>query len=79
MPSIHTLRPIADWGDGAAYESPHIQGVYMVLVRKLVDERGYFFESFRRSWLPGIAEMVQGMFRSRRRACSAGARPPSAG
>jgi dTDP-4-dehydrorhamnose 3,5-epimerase len=60
MQSAHTLRTVADWGDRAAHESPHIQGVYIVLVRKLVDERGHFFESFRRTWLPGIGEMVQG-------------------
>src|SRR6476469_6040337 len=42
-------------------ESERISGVYVVSLRAFTDERGYFFESFRRSWLPpGTAEMVQG-------------------
>ena len=44
-----------------ARESEHIRGVYVVPLRAVTDDRGYFFESFRRSWLPaGIPEMVQG-------------------
>jgi dTDP-4-dehydrorhamnose 3,5-epimerase len=44
-----------------ARESERIRGVYFVRLRAFADDRGYFFESFRRSWLPpGTAEMVQG-------------------
>lgn len=44
-----------------ARESEQIRGVYIVPLRAATDERGYFFESFRRSWLPpGVPEMVQG-------------------
>jgi dTDP-4-dehydrorhamnose 3,5-epimerase len=44
-----------------ARESERIRGVYLVRLQAVPDDRGYFFESFRRSWLPpGNAEMVQG-------------------
>jgi dTDP-4-dehydrorhamnose 3,5-epimerase len=44
-----------------SHESERIRGVYVVSLRALTDDRGYFFESFRRSWLPpGTPEMVQG-------------------
>jgi dTDP-4-dehydrorhamnose 3,5-epimerase len=44
-----------------AHESDRIRGVYVVPLRASADARGYFFESYRRSWLPpGIPEMVQG-------------------
>ena len=44
-----------------AHESERIRGVYVVSLRAFSDDRGYFFESFRRSWLPpGTPEMVQG-------------------
>lgn len=43
-----------------AHESEHIRGVFIVPLRAFADERGYFFESFRRSWLPpGTPEMLQ--------------------
>ncbi|HEY7375378.1 MAG TPA: dTDP-4-dehydrorhamnose 3,5-epimerase family protein, partial [Polyangia bacterium] len=46
---------------GPARESERIKGVYIVPLRSFADDRGYFFESFRKSWLPGItAEMIQG-------------------
>jgi dTDP-4-dehydrorhamnose 3,5-epimerase len=42
-------------------ESEQIRGVYLVPLRAFTDDRGYFFESFRRSWLPpGTPDMVQG-------------------
>ena len=41
-------------------ESPHIRGVYCVPLQVVGDERGYFFESFRQSWLPALPAMVQG-------------------
>ena len=46
---------------GPARESDRIKGVYIVPLKSFADDRGYFFESFRKSWLPGIdAEMIQG-------------------
>jgi dTDP-4-dehydrorhamnose 3,5-epimerase len=42
-----------------AQESKLIAGVYVVPLREVADERGSFFESFRRSWIPGAREMVQ--------------------
>jgi dTDP-4-dehydrorhamnose 3,5-epimerase len=41
-------------------ESKRIVGVHIVPLRPFSDERGWFFESFRRSWVPGIRDMVQG-------------------
>ena len=46
--------------DTPALESERIRGVYVVPLRAFADSRGYFFESFRQSWLPGIPPMVQG-------------------
>lgn len=37
-----------------------INGVYRVPFRRFGDTRGYFFETYRKSWIPGIREMVQG-------------------
>jgi dTDP-4-dehydrorhamnose 3,5-epimerase len=41
-------------------ESARIRGVYIVRLRAFPDERGRFVETFRRSWIPGAREMVQG-------------------
>ena len=46
--------------NGPAQESKIIAGVYLVPLRTFSDDRGYFFESFRRSWVPGVRDMVQG-------------------
>lgn len=43
-----------------ALESERIRGVYVVPLRAVADSRGYFFESFRQTWLPAIPAMVQG-------------------
>jgi dTDP-4-dehydrorhamnose 3,5-epimerase len=43
-----------------ARESKLIAGVHLVPLRSFADDRGYFFESFRQSWVPGAREMVQG-------------------
>ena len=43
-----------------ARESERIRGVYVVPLRAFADSRGFFFESFRRSWIPGVRDMVQG-------------------
>ena len=43
-----------------ARASEHIDGVFVVPLRAFSDDRGYFFESFRRSWIPGVRDMVQG-------------------
>src|SRR4051812_50117120 len=40
--------------------SDRIAGVYIVPFRSFPDSRGYFFESYRRSWIPGVRDMVQG-------------------
>jgi dTDP-4-dehydrorhamnose 3,5-epimerase len=40
--------------------SSRIEGVYLVHFQKFADSRGYFYESFRRSWVPGIRDMIQG-------------------
>jgi dTDP-4-dehydrorhamnose 3,5-epimerase len=37
-----------------------IDGVYVVRFQKFGDSRGYFYESFRKAWIPGVREMVQG-------------------
>jgi dTDP-4-dehydrorhamnose 3,5-epimerase len=46
--------------DDPSRASERIPGVYVVPVRAFADDRGYFFESFRRSWIPGVRDMVQG-------------------
>jgi dTDP-4-dehydrorhamnose 3,5-epimerase len=43
-----------------ARESKLIAGVHVVPLRSFADDRGYFFESFRKTWVPGAREMVQG-------------------
>jgi dTDP-4-dehydrorhamnose 3,5-epimerase len=43
-----------------ARASERIAGVYTVPLRSFSDSRGYFFESFRRSWIPGVPDMVPG-------------------
>jgi dTDP-4-dehydrorhamnose 3,5-epimerase len=40
--------------------SEKIGGVYVVPLRAFADDRGFFFESFRKSWIPGAREMIQG-------------------
>jgi dTDP-4-dehydrorhamnose 3,5-epimerase len=46
--------------ENPARESERIRGVYIVPMKRFADDRGYFFESFRRGWIPGIRDMVQG-------------------
>jgi dTDP-4-dehydrorhamnose 3,5-epimerase len=41
-------------------ESQKIRGVHVVPLRSFADDRGYFFESYRRAWVPGVRDMVQG-------------------
>jgi dTDP-4-dehydrorhamnose 3,5-epimerase len=43
-----------------AQPSSQIQGVFRIPFRTFGDDRGYFFESFRREWVPGAREMIQG-------------------
>lgn len=43
-----------------ATPSEGIVGVYRVPLRCFGDERGHFFETFRRGWIPDAREMVQG-------------------
>jgi dTDP-4-dehydrorhamnose 3,5-epimerase len=40
--------------------SDRIDGVYVVPFRSFTDPRGYFFETYRRSWIPDGREMIQG-------------------
>jgi dTDP-4-dehydrorhamnose 3,5-epimerase len=47
-------------GSSPAQPSSRIAGVYKVPFRAFTDGRGYFYETFRRSWIPGTREMVQG-------------------
>jgi dTDP-4-dehydrorhamnose 3,5-epimerase len=44
----------------AVRPSDRIAGVYVVSFRAFADARGYFFESYRRSWIPGVRDMIQG-------------------
>jgi dTDP-4-dehydrorhamnose 3,5-epimerase len=37
-----------------------IDGIRIVPFRSFGDDRGYFFESYRRSWIPEAREMIQG-------------------
>jgi dTDP-4-dehydrorhamnose 3,5-epimerase len=41
-------------------ESQTIAGVYVVRLQSHPDDRGRFVETYRRSWIPGGREMVQG-------------------
>jgi len=41
-------------------ESERIRGVYVARLQSHPDERGRFLETFRRTWVPGSREMVQG-------------------
>lgn len=45
---------------GAAQPSSLIAGVYLVPMKTFGDSRGFFYESYRKSWIPGAREMVQG-------------------
>jgi dTDP-4-dehydrorhamnose 3,5-epimerase len=40
--------------------SSAIAGVHVVPFKQFGDARGYFFETFRRTWIPGSREMIQG-------------------
>jgi dTDP-4-dehydrorhamnose 3,5-epimerase len=40
--------------------SSAIRGVSLVRFQAFADSRGYFYESFRKSWLPDVPGMVQG-------------------
>ena len=41
-----------------ARESDRIKGAYIVPLKTFQDSRGYFFESYRRQWVPGVRDMV---------------------
>src|SRR5215471_3723547 len=43
-----------------AQPSDVIQGVSIVPLRRFGDDRGHFFETFRRGWVPEARDMVQG-------------------
>ena len=44
----------------SAQPSAIIEGVYTVPLKVFGDTRGFFFETYRRAWVPGAREMVQG-------------------
>ena len=46
-------------GSGPAIETD-LEGVYLVPLRTHPDDRGVFSEIYRREWIPGASEMVQG-------------------
>jgi dTDP-4-dehydrorhamnose 3,5-epimerase len=52
--------PSAAAPPGPAQASSLIKGVYTVPLKVFGDTRGYFFETFRRSWIPEAREMIQG-------------------
>ncbi|HEY2901481.1 MAG TPA: dTDP-4-dehydrorhamnose 3,5-epimerase [Polyangia bacterium] len=43
-----------------ALPSSEIDGVFHIPLRTFRDDRGYFYESYRRTWLPSAREMIQG-------------------
>ena len=43
-----------------AVASETIQGVFRIPLRSFGDDRGYFYESYRSTWIPEAREMVQG-------------------
>jgi dTDP-4-dehydrorhamnose 3,5-epimerase len=45
---------------GDSTSGKNIDGVNTVLFKSFGDDRGYFFESYRRTWVSGAREMVQG-------------------
>jgi dTDP-4-dehydrorhamnose 3,5-epimerase len=59
-------------GPGSARESADIRGVYFVAPREFGDERGVFVESYRREWVPGANEMIQGNRADRTAGCVVG-------
>jgi dTDP-4-dehydrorhamnose 3,5-epimerase len=44
----------------AVEPSSRIDGVFVVRFQKFGDGRGYFYETFRRTWIPGVPDMIQG-------------------
>jgi dTDP-4-dehydrorhamnose 3,5-epimerase len=46
--------------EGPARPSSLIEGVFTITLKSFADDRGYFFETFRKGWLPEAREMVQG-------------------
>ncbi|HLG00319.1 MAG TPA: dTDP-4-dehydrorhamnose 3,5-epimerase family protein [Acidimicrobiia bacterium] len=53
-------------------EAKEIRGVYVVTPDLHGDERGVFIETFRREWVPGAKEMVQGNRADRQAGCFVG-------
>ncbi len=43
-----------------AEQSDAIRGVTVIRLKQFEDSRGHFFETYRRGWIPGAREMVQG-------------------
>jgi dTDP-4-dehydrorhamnose 3,5-epimerase len=57
---------------GSVHESDVIRGVYVVDPQEFGDERGVFVESYRREWVPGSNEMIQGNRADRAAGCVVG-------
>jgi dTDP-4-dehydrorhamnose 3,5-epimerase len=56
----------------SVHESDVIAGVYIVEPQQFGDERGVFVESYRREWVPGANEMIQGNRADRSQGCVVG-------
>jgi dTDP-4-dehydrorhamnose 3,5-epimerase len=60
-PSSPSVTPPAPASPpGPAQPSTLIHGAYTIPLKVFGDTRGYFFETFRSSWIPGVRQMVQG-------------------
>ncbi|MFN0088723.1 MAG: dTDP-4-dehydrorhamnose 3,5-epimerase family protein [Acidimicrobiales bacterium] len=53
-------------------EAPEIAGLYLVEPDVYGDDRGYFVETYRRSWIPNGREMIQANRGDRRAGCLVG-------
>jgi dTDP-4-dehydrorhamnose 3,5-epimerase len=56
----------------SVHESDVIAGVYIIEPQQFGDERGVFVESYRREWIPGSDEMIQGNRADRSQGCIVG-------
>ncbi|HEY2902147.1 MAG TPA: dTDP-4-dehydrorhamnose 3,5-epimerase family protein [Polyangia bacterium] len=58
--AIDVTSYVSEGPSPQARESSTIKGVFQISLRSFRDDRGYFFESYRRQWVPGAREMIQG-------------------
>jgi dTDP-4-dehydrorhamnose 3,5-epimerase len=57
---VFAFAPIDFGAVAEVVKSDKIDGVYVVRLQSHPDDRGRFVETFRRRWIPGAREMVQG-------------------